>query len=72
VTCALILICFFIQMDIKVPNYNINEVNLPSELPPPNDWMIEVNLIHPETKKAIISLRFYVFIKRDGNIGAMG
>jgi hypothetical protein len=59
-------------MDVKVLNYNINDVNLPSELPPPNDWMIEVNLTHAETRKIIFSVHLYVLIKRDGNIGAMG
>jgi hypothetical protein len=59
-------------MDLKLINYNINDVNLPSELPPPNDWMVEANLTHSETRKTIISFRLYVKIKRDGKIGAMG
>ena len=72
VTRVLILICFFIQMDIKVFNYNINDINLPPELPPPNEWMAELNVIHPETRKTLFSVRVYITIRRDGKIGAMG
>ena len=53
-------------------NYNVNDINLPSELPPPNDWLAELNVTHPETRKVLLSLRLYVSIKRDGKIGAMG
>jgi len=59
-------------MDLQVKNYNVNDANFPSELPPPNDWMIEFNMTHPETRKAMLSLRIYVTIKRDGKMGAMG
>jgi hypothetical protein len=59
-------------MDVKLNNYNINDVNLPPELPPPNDWMVELNVTRPETRNTILSLRVYVTIKRDGKIGAMG
>jgi hypothetical protein len=59
-------------MDVKVLNYNVNDINLPSELPPPNDWMAEFNMTHPETRKTLLSLRLYVTIKRDGKTGAMG
>jgi hypothetical protein len=59
-------------MEIKVPNYNVNDANFPSELPPPNDWMIEFNMTLSETRKTLLSLRLYVTIKRDGKIGAMG
>jgi hypothetical protein len=68
----MILICFFIQMDIKVINFNANEANLPPELPPPNEWIGEFNVTHKATRKTILSLRVYIAIKRDGNIGAMG
>ena len=71
-TLVLILFCFFIQMEVKFLNYNINDANFPTELPPPNDWIMEVNLTHPETRKTIASLRLYVTIKRDGKFGAMG
>jgi len=59
-------------MDLKFLNYNVNDVNLPPELPPPNDWMIEFNMTHPETRKTMLSLHIYLTIKRDGKIGAMG
>jgi len=59
-------------MEVKVLNFNINDVNLPPELPPPNDWMVEFNMTHPETRKSMLSLRLYVVIRRDGKIGAMG
>jgi hypothetical protein len=59
-------------MDVKLLNYNVNDLNLPPELPPPNEWMIEFSLIHPETRKPLISVRLYVSIKRDGKFGAMG
>jgi len=59
-------------MDVKLLNYNINDINLPPQLPPPNDWMVEVNVAHPEKRKTMLSLRVYVVIKRDGKIGAMG
>jgi hypothetical protein len=59
-------------MEIKLDNYNINDVNLPPELPPPNDWMVEFNMSHSETRQTFLSLRVYVSIKRDGKIGAMG
>jgi hypothetical protein len=59
-------------MDVKLLNYNVNDVNLPSELPPPNDWMVEFNITHPETRKTLLSVRMYVTIKRDGKIGAVG
>jgi len=59
-------------MEFKLDNYDINNVNLPPELPPPNDWMVEMNLTQAETRKTILSLHIYVTIKRDGNIAAMG
>jgi len=59
-------------MDLKLFNYNVNDINLPPELPPPNDWMVELNATHPETRKSIVSLRLYVTIRRDGKIGGMG
>jgi len=59
-------------MDVKLINFNVNEVDLPPELPPPNDWMIELNMTHPETRNTFLSLRLYLSIKRDGKIGAMG
>jgi len=72
VTRVLILFCFFIQMDVKILNYNINEVNFPPELPPPNEWMTELNMTHLETRNTFLSVRLYVSIKREGKIGAMG
>jgi hypothetical protein len=72
VTSVLILFCFFIQVDIKILNFNVNEVNLPPELPPPNDWMVELNATQPETRNTFFTLRLYVSIKRDGKFGAMG
>ena len=68
----LIFICFFIQMDVKVINYNVNDANLPAELPPPNEWIAELNMTHKATRKTMLSLRVYLSIKRDGNIGATG
>jgi hypothetical protein len=59
-------------MDVKFTNYNVNDANLPSELPSPDDWMIEFNVTHPETRKTILSSRLYVTIKRDGKTGGMG
>ena len=59
-------------MEIKLLNYNINDANFPSELPPPNDWMVEFNMTHPETRSPLLLLRLYVTIKRDGKIGAVG
>jgi len=59
-------------MAVKVLNYNVNDANFPSELPPPNDWMIETNLSQAETGKIILSSRFYTTITRDGNIAALG
>jgi hypothetical protein len=59
-------------MEIKLTNYNINEINLPPELPPPNEWMLELNATEPETRKTLLSLRVYITIRRDGKIGAMG
>jgi len=59
-------------MEVKLLNFNINDVNLPPELPPPNDWMVELNITHPELKITALSLRLYVAIRRDGKIGAMG
>jgi hypothetical protein len=53
-------------------NYNINDANLPAELPPPNDWIAELNMTHQASKKVMLSARVYITIKRDGNIGAMG
>ena len=53
-------------------NFNVNDMNLPPELPPPNDWMAELNVTHPETRKTLFSVRLYVTIRRDGRIGAMG
>jgi hypothetical protein len=58
-------------MEIKI-NYNINDANFPTELPPPNEWLIEFTLTHPETRKTMFALRVYVTIKRDGKFGAMG
>jgi hypothetical protein len=59
-------------MEIKMVNYNVNEANFPTDLPPPNEWIIEFNVTHPETRKTILSVRLYVTIKRDGKFGAMG
>jgi len=59
-------------MEVKILNYNINDANFPTELPPPNDWIIEINITHPEARKAIFAIRLYVTIKRDGKFGAMG
>lgn len=59
-------------MDIKIIDYNINNPNFPPELPPPNEWIIELKFTHPETRKTIFLLRLYVTIKRDGKFGAMG
>ena len=59
-------------MDVNLLNYDINEANFPSELPPPNEWMIEFNMTLPETVKALFSVRLYVNIRRDGRFGAMG
>jgi len=72
VTRVLILICFFIQMEVKIVNYDINDANFPPELPPPNDWIMELSLAHPETRKVMFSVRLYITIKRDGKFGAMG
>jgi hypothetical protein len=59
-------------MDVKLLNWNVNDVNLPPQLPPPNDWMVELNLTKPVTKETILSLRVYLTIKRDGSMGHMG
>jgi hypothetical protein len=59
-------------MEIEIRNFNINDANFPRELPPPNEWMAEFTLTHPETRKAILKLRVYVTIKRDGKFSAMG
>ena len=59
-------------MELKLVNYNVNDANFPSELPPPNEWMIEFALTHPEKGNTLLSLRLYVTIKRDGKFGAMG
>ena len=53
-------------------NYDVNNADLPAELPPPNEWMVQINLTLPPTKNAIFSARLYITIKRDGNIGATG
>jgi hypothetical protein len=59
-------------MEVELRNWNPNAMNLPPELPPPNDWMIELNLTKPETRETILSIRLHGCIKRDGNIGSMG
>jgi hypothetical protein len=59
-------------MEVNLLNWNINDMNLPPQLPPPNDWMVEVKFTIPETGATILSLRLYIYIKRDGNKGSMG
>jgi hypothetical protein len=59
-------------MDLILHNYNVNDADLPPELPPPNDWMIEIFATEAVTRKTILSMRIYVTIKRDGKYGAMG
>jgi hypothetical protein len=59
-------------MEVKIVNFNVNDVYLPPELPPPDDWMVELNMTHPETRNTFLSMRLYVTIKRDGKFGATG
>jgi hypothetical protein len=59
-------------MEVNLVNFNVNDADLPPHLPPPNEWMLELNMTHPETRNTFFSLRLYISIKRDGKFGAMG
>jgi hypothetical protein len=59
-------------MTVNINNYDINTANLPATLPPPNEWMAEFNMTDEKSRKAILSVRLYLNILRDGNMAALG
>ncbi|KDR16198.1 uncharacterized protein LOC110832813 [Zootermopsis nevadensis] len=61
--------CPLKKIDINIDNYDINKSNLPPELPPPNEWMAELNLTHKKTKATMLSIRLYFTIEHKGNAG---